>query len=248
MSKLILLGIDGLDHDLVEQLNLVALMQKQHGKITVPISPITGSPFSPSVWATFLTGRNVEASFIAIDESLNRFGELDHETFIDWVGVGAVNVPFYNHEIETLATIIKIHKLRKTYRDNQDKRETIISNMIKAHTIRAKEILIETIQANDDPDCSVVFAFIQTMDTLQHYLFERPEILKNIYLELDVIVSNFKKQIRDTPLIIVSDHGFKGYHHSHEGFFSSNHTLTNKPTNIIDFHKIIETIMFHERD
>ena len=55
--KMFILGLDGLDHDLVKKWNLTYLLQRDHGKIEVPLNPKTKKPLSPSVWASFLSGK-----------------------------------------------------------------------------------------------------------------------------------------------------------------------------------------------
>jgi len=65
MNRMVILGIDGLDYDLVVKWNLESLMQRDYGQITVPISEKMGIPKSPQVWASFLTGEYVkEIDFI----------------------------------------------------------------------------------------------------------------------------------------------------------------------------------------
>ena len=73
MVKLIILGIDALEISLIEGMNLVALKQKQYGEIKVPLSSISGYPRSPSVWAAFLIGKEVELEFVSVEPSVNRF-------------------------------------------------------------------------------------------------------------------------------------------------------------------------------
>jgi len=65
---LYILGLDGLDHDLVLRWKLENLKQKYYGKIAVPIDPKYHKALTPTVWACFLTGRMVKADFIDMGE------------------------------------------------------------------------------------------------------------------------------------------------------------------------------------
>ena len=243
MSKLIILGIDALEIDLINNLNLVALKQKQYGDIKVPFSSISGYPRSPSVWATFLIGEEVEREFVSVEPSVNRFGELDQETFVEWDGVKALNVPYHNHEIDTLRKIVKLQRKRSNHRNNPDVQLDLLSKMIDAHSTRAEEIVAETIKVRDNPKHKVIFAYIQTLDTLQHYFILRSEIIQHLYRVLDDLVSDLKKQLEDDVLIIVSDHGFKEGTHSYKGYYSCSHPLEEAPTNITDFYKIVKEFL-----
>lgn len=61
--KVTVLGIDGLDHDTVEELNLVNLKQAAHGKLSIPdecykeLAQGGRSPWTPLCWLTILTGQ-----------------------------------------------------------------------------------------------------------------------------------------------------------------------------------------------
>ena len=239
MASLIVLGIDALDFNMVNELNLAALKQRQYNEIVVPLGS-DGYPHSPSVWASFLIGKNVEVDFVVVEPGVNRFGGLSQETFVDWSGVKAINAPYYNHEVDTLSTLVDLQAKRAGYKDTRDTQSELISKMISTHLARTKEILEEVVKTKNNPHHKMVFAYIQTLDTMQHYFFPKPRIIENLYREMDVLVSDLKKQSGGTTLIIVSDHGFREGTHSHKGYYSCSHPLDNKPTNIINFFKVIE--------
>lgn len=58
-----ILGLDGLEHDFVENWRLTNLKQRQHGRLTVPISKKRAQPITPEVWAAFLTGKHTYETF-----------------------------------------------------------------------------------------------------------------------------------------------------------------------------------------
>ena len=72
MHKLIfILGIDALDYELVDKLNLNNLKQLQYGKTIVPINEKIGIPSSPEVWSSFLIGEPTPTSFVKSSHYIN---------------------------------------------------------------------------------------------------------------------------------------------------------------------------------
>lgn len=60
VNKVLILGIDGLEYDLVEEWDLENLMQKEYGKIELPIKKEDGylypEPATVIIWPCFITG------------------------------------------------------------------------------------------------------------------------------------------------------------------------------------------------
>lgn len=60
--KILIIGLDALEYELVVKLNLKALMQKQYGKLFIPGElhhpEAKDIPYTPLVWGTLLTGKN----------------------------------------------------------------------------------------------------------------------------------------------------------------------------------------------
>jgi len=57
MARVCILGYDGLEHALVEALGLRGLMQREHGRVRVPIAGGIDDPSTPIVWTSFITGQ-----------------------------------------------------------------------------------------------------------------------------------------------------------------------------------------------
>src|SRR3989338_5195953 len=55
--KILIIGVDALEHDLAEEYNLKNLKQKEHGKVRIPIHKIANRPITPQIWASFLSGK-----------------------------------------------------------------------------------------------------------------------------------------------------------------------------------------------
>lgn len=58
--RVLILAYDGLDHDLVETLSLRNILQREHGKVEVPIVGGIDDPSTPIVWTSFITGESPE--------------------------------------------------------------------------------------------------------------------------------------------------------------------------------------------
>jgi len=58
--RALILAYDGLDHDLVETLSLSSILQREHGRVDVPIVGGIDDPSTPIVWTSFITGEPPE--------------------------------------------------------------------------------------------------------------------------------------------------------------------------------------------
>jgi len=235
--RLIILGIDALDINMVENLDLRALKQSQYGELEVPLSSVSGYPRSPSVWATFLTGQEKEIEFTSNKEGINMFKGLNEEIFTDWNRVRGINVPYRNHEIETLTKLVRLRKRLRW--------PGTIRRMVQVHNSRTEELFKEV--TNSDKNYKVIFAFIQTLDTLQHALYLRSKIVQNAYRHMETNIADIKEKLSEDMIIIVSDHGFYEGTHSYTGFYSCNHVLSPIPTDITDFHGIVKDFLKGEK-
>lgn len=231
--RLIILGIDALDINIVEKLDLNALKQVQYGELEVPLSSVSGYPRSPSVWATFLSGEVSEIEFTRNKEGINMFRGQISRNFVDWDEVKAINVPYNNHEIDTLTKLVRLR--------NKLRWPGTIKKMIQIHNSRTEEVFNEVI--NSDENHKVIFAFIQTLDTLQHALFPRQKAIQKAYEHMERTFADNKEKLSEDRIIIVSDHGFHEGYHSYTGFYSCNHALSPIPTNISDFYGIVNDFL-----
>jgi len=236
--RLIILGIDALDINMVSHLELDVLKQAQYGELKVPLSSVSGYPRSPSVWASFLTGHEREIEFTRNCEGVNMFMGLDEKTFLDLDGVKGLNVPYHDYEIDTLTKLIRLRKKLRWW-------PWTMGKIVDIHNSRTIEIFNEVINSSG---YRVLFAFIQTLDTLNHILYLRPNIIKNAYRTMEIEFMNLKRKLGDDMIIIVSDHGFqKNGFHSNTGFYSCNHVLDPKPNNITDFYGLVNAFLKGEK-
>lgn len=236
--RLVIIGIDALDITMINKLNLMGLKQAQHGALKVPLNSVSGYPRSSSVWASFLVGQEREIEFIRNSEGINTFRGLDEKAFLDLDGVKGINVPYHDHEVDTATKLVRLRKKLRWWPWAHVK-------MVDIHNSRTVELFNEI---GNSSDYKVLFAFIQTLDTLSHALYLRPKIIKNVYRTMEIEFMALKRKLVDDMIIIVSDHGFqyhglhKGYH-SYTGFYSCNHILDPKPANITDFYEMVKAFL-----
>lgn len=231
--RLIIIGIDALDIKMMEKLDLNSLKQLQYGELKVPLSSVSGYPRSPSVWFSFLTGMEREIDFKRNNDGINMFRKIIEKTFMDWDGVKGINVPYHSHEIDTLTKLVRLR--------NKLRWPGTIRKMVQVHNLRTEEIFNEVI--NSDENHKVIFAFIQTLDTLQHALFPRQKVIQKAYEHMERTFADSKEKLSEDRIIIVSDHGFHEGYHSYTGFYSCNHALSPIPINISDFYGIVNDFL-----
>ncbi len=263
-----ILGIDALDYELVEKLNLNNLKQLEYSKIVVPINKKLGHPLSPEVWASFLTGKYIPKKFPEQPHFTRFLFKLNSSLKIDFSkGVlkklrllilkrFLISNKFGNLNKKTFLDITQSMEINVPFYSFDNKTFDIghlfgleelslkktVNGIKLIYEDRKKQIFskIDNIRNED-----VVFAFMHTLDMLSHCAFLRGSEIELHYLDLDNYVSLLKRKLEDSfgdvIFIIVSDHGFdfdKGTH-SMMGFYSSNTHLISNPEKITDFYKII---------
>jgi hypothetical protein len=252
--KYYILGLDGLEYNLVEKWNLRGLQQQVCNKIWVPIGP-NGIPESPQCWGTFLTGKVIERRPLArtwyktvvkkavagtkrISRSVGlalaqltkgwshvQYPSLRGTTFLDWDGAKPVNAPYYDFDEQTLKVI-------ERYYLEEWSADSLLDSYFQLLRNRRKQLAAEVSSAS-----TVVFAYTHVPDVVQHIAWSKTSVLKRLYRELNELANDIRLRLNSaTPLIIVSDHGsdLEGSH-SEYGFFSSSHTLPHPIKAITDF-------------
>jgi len=261
-----LLGLDGLDGNLAKLLKLKHLTQEHNGSLQVPLDPIYGLPSSPTVWASFLTGKvtfqhwvdptpSVAKQFIAISK------------FVKWkVFKGKMRLPsrFTPRRIAkqlghacnvkkwpklTESTFVdhpnvsEINSVYYSYRGDAFLHLTTLSLgdmrcALKHKYERDKTIILK---ASGQPRGKAIFAYIHFPDAFQHVWWTHPHQVYQHYVNLNMFVGQLQEAVEDEVFIIVSDHGFNvetGLH-SLKGFYSSNVPLNPEPVSITDFHSLV---------
>lgn len=273
MHKLIfILGIDALDYKMVVKLNLNNLKQREYGKVIVPINKELGIPLSPEVWASFLTGIYFPKDFkkphhftrylIKLNRYLkinfskeflkrfkfvyrklftvsNKFGNLNKRTFLDITQSMEINVPFYSFDNKTF-------DIGYLFGTGELTLKQTIKEIDAIYEMRKSQIINEIDNINKS---GIVFAYMHSIDILQHLLSFHITNIQQYYIDIDNYVLFLKKRLEDSfgeiIFIIVSDHGFDFNigGHSKYAFYSSNTYLIPKPKKITDFYEIISNFV-----
>ena len=227
MCKIFVLGLDGLEHSLVEEWNLKSFKQNEYGKISVPITKKYNQPTTPHVWASFLTGKNNPLVFKTtplrkmrnlanrINSRLRMvlkriipkrlttmevsFPKLGERTFIDLAKSKEIGAPFYSYRYQKVAEVT--HSLDA---GNISLLQAI--NTIKRFYEYDKKYLLK--EAGNIKDEDIIFAYLHFPDLLSHFYWLRPPKLKAHYIDLANFTAKLKKRIFCDRFIIVSDHGF----------------------------------------
>jgi hypothetical protein len=264
--KLFILALDGMDYDLAARLNLENTLQKQYGKLKVPINKNLGCPTSPEVWASFLCAENVKIEFMAkkrnwalkplrflkerlpfISLGIGRkvtggglmvFPELKRETWVDNPKVKEIGVPYYSYTNEAF---------EYSRQFGEDKNLELYRKRLYLLFLKKSRELLSEVKALDSDSFEVVFAYLHFPDLFNHSWFTNKERLMKYYSEIDEYVEVFKKELGNSQLLIISDHGFdfSKNEHSDLGFISSNFS-TKFPKTIIELGKQIEDMLKNE--
>jgi len=265
--KVLILGFDALEYDLVKQWKLRQLMQVRYGVYEAAISPKYKKPHTPSAWTTIITGKYPEEH--GIDDWWT-YGKI-----LDWLRTKPPLVWIKNKR----KILWKLGIRPKLHSRNEIKVKTIfdltsrsialfipgynepvephmklneaikkgikeyIKTIWEVHRWRVKTFLEEL---NNDWDLFMVWFDIA--DLLGHVCMVkcRKELWK-AYLDLARLVGIVKKEVpEDTLILILSDHGMKPMpdgtgDHSEYGFWSINMDLEwFNPKKAVDFYPLIE--------
>lgn len=232
-----ILGIDCLDYELVERLNLNNIKQSEYGRINVPINIKRNIPLSPEVWASFLIGENISKDFVSSSYYINAIkrvmeflqidldkGLLKKIKIFSYMKLG-FNSPnrFGVLKEKTFLDLTKSYEINVPFYNFDNKTFDVgylfgtsklsivqaIKEINSTYEMRKGQIIDEIENINNS---DVVFAFIHATDMLQHLLFTRISEVEKYYIDLDNYVSFLKRKLEksfeDFIFIIISDHGF----------------------------------------
>jgi len=232
-----ILGIDALDYELVEKLNLNNLMQLDYGKIVVPINEKIGVPHSPEVWGAFLVGEYTPIGFVSSSPLIAAIIKVKEFFHIDLDKGPAKKIKdllvqkygfsspsrFGSLNRETFLDITKSKEINVPYYSFDNKTfdvnylfgkskislVQIVKEIKLIYESRKKQILSEIDNVGNE---DIVFAFMHTTDMLQHLLFLHFSDIEKHYIDLDNYVAVLKRKLEtsfeDIIFIIISDHGF----------------------------------------
>jgi hypothetical protein len=229
------LAIDALELALVEEVDLIHLKQKFHGKTN--ISEFS-EPRTMVLWSSFMTGKNMEVEVLEKGDKEMWNIQIDHnDTFFShFENPCIIDLPGYNYD---LMQHNKERTLLKSYFDSEDsEKETIRKNyndLSFEHHRKIKERFFNSLNNEHD----FILGYFSVIDVIGHLNFGNKMIMKMLYREFDEIASKVSGD-----LLILSDHGMKAIgqfgDHSEYGFWGSNFFEFGLPK-ITDFAKIISS-------
>lgn len=259
-----ILGLDGVDYNFIEKWDLKNIKQNHYSQIEVPIDKNMLIPKSPEVWASFLTGKNVDnidfiniSPYSKIRQNILKTVKILRKHIPLSLGIGEVirDIPtlrFPNLNKTTFLDITKSKSINVPYynydhkefeklkklRDDNVSIDELIDEIYKLWEERKGQILYES---KNIKNYDVVFAFENCSDQIQHFSFLRPEEIKKFYSDMNNYILKLKKVVGKCTFFIVSDHGFdlNTEKHSLYGFYSSNILIKPEPTKITDFYNIV---------
>jgi len=231
MRRVLIIGIDALEYDIVMRLKLKNIQQAVFGRLEIKpeyFEEKSGVPFTPIVWGTIISGLRPSQHGIKEFYTYGRF--------LDFIR----KLPIIRHIKGKKAVFSKIgikprmHSLKgKTFFDkiqpsiaiyvpdynaNEDFHiqlsaaikkgvDEYVRTIEKIHTQRVFETVVY-LRAN----WRLFMTYFDVLDLLGHiYFVKYPKKLDNAYRRIDRLVKRIKQSCEDPELltIIVSDHGME---------------------------------------
>jgi hypothetical protein len=267
--RILILGLDGLEYDLVVSGKLRSLLQNTFGKIEIGPEYCTmvdgePTPYTPIVWSSFITGlpprlhrvRDLWTYGQTLDtiKRFPLFSKIRGKRRLLWkVGLKPRTPNIKDLKAKTLFDLIQpsiaidiIGYNPWGYMANLASSKTIDEYIKNAERLfkKKKKTILKEIEA----DWKLFMAYIHFTDAAGHcYSFRR---LKTVYQALDNFLFKIKEILGDNTLcLVISDHGMekkkKGngrlHTHSTHAFYSFNFKTDWRPKKITDFFpKILE--------
>jgi len=235
VDRVVILALDGLEYELVKRWRLKSLLQEKHG-VHMPFkSPRLGKPHTPSLWASFITGKSLEEH--GVDEWWRWSWLLDRIRYLPplvWIkGKRRIIEKLTGYRIKpkpslralrnrppTLFDLIKpsIAIDVPTWNMDVDRRlwierslkvsvDEYIKNVWKVYNEKKQELL----RVLDNGSWRLVMVWFDAPDLLGHVCIAKCRLkLMSLYLDLNRLVSTVRERVGDDTLVlVVSDHGMK---------------------------------------
>ena len=271
MSKVYVLALDGLEYSLVTRWKLSNLMQRKYGKICISSNYYhrdVKAPYTPIIWASFITGLRPEEhgirSYFTYGRFLDRIRNIPiiksirgKRKIFRRLGLRPRVVNKKDLGKETLferitpSIAVDVPAYNEPSEVNLYLADIIMKEGVKQYVNAVwnvyedrKKRVFEKIREN----WKLFMAYFKIADLLGHvYIAKSLKHLKKVYLALDQLAHELTRELSDDVIfIVVSDHGMKpevdgtGVHSKH-AFWSLNIDTDWRPNEITDFYqKIIE--------
>lgn len=269
MEKMIIIALDGLEPSLVNE-TMSNLLQIEYGITEVNVTPLQ----THLIWATFLTGtiengvKTIRAPH-RLQEKISRvFGynrvarvskflsgsaiynmnifskyvkhfsknDLTKPTIFELVDKSiALDIPAYNED----NIYVKIRRNIASTISEQYPKDDFMNEVWE---LFHKEYEICLKKLEEDWDLFMVHFFVT--DVIGHLCWNNIEKLKECYQIMDKKVGELIRKIKNSVILILSDHGMEKGLHTHTGFYSINKQLNLNSPKITDFYEIIRKVVY----
>lgn len=227
----LLLGLDGLDYDLVKKWDCMTLMQRQFGQFKVPINPNKGYPLSPEVWASILSGEEVKGGSLEFTVEgklgdgrrrvVNALTKLQRVLPIRGLGLGKRiarphGFPKYPHPLfidegwcfwnaPFRSYDEAVFKLDFQWSQGDFDWQGYTGKVLELYETRKQGLLASMHVLKRAERC---FCYVEFPDGIEHMLYMNMEALHGHYMDLDGFVKHLLELLEPELCLIVSDHGF----------------------------------------
>lgn len=267
--RVFILAIDGLEYDLVEELNLRNIKQVEYGKVIEPPTKL----LTPILWSSFITGtlkHGVEAftvknPLIKVGKNFLEMLRIDPYGTPVWLfyrmltkaGMSSRRVDKRDLKAKTIFDYAEhpvavsipaynewesIHRMRLKYpfaRFVEKHREEEARKCIETNWRIFRRKMDYTSEMLERDDWDLLMVHFLVLDTIGHLYWYRPGKLRDAYRFMNSAVGELLSKVKDQWVLIVSDHGMKKGLHTNYAFYSSNVPLGLKNPKLTDFHAII---------
>jgi len=264
--KVCIIGLDALDHDIVESLDLKNLKQIEYGKVDLLLKK-NEEAITPILWCNFITGETPDVhgikSFLKWENPLIE----KIVSSIPYSVIGGMRrnqlasvlrkLGFKKRGISSMRQDIKCNTLFDYVNDsiaisipsfNEDEVNEVLRRMlVEAPAFRVKSLAWKAFQNRKqrlfnalNKEWSLLMTHFYILDVIQHLYFYDTKYIQSVYKKIDSMIKEIKEKVsNDLLFLIISDHGQKRGIHTNYGFYSCNQKLNLIFPKITDFVDII---------
>lgn len=258
-----LLGIDALEYNLIEDMNLKNIMQKQYMKLSIPdecCRNVNGElvPYSPYCWESILTGEKpLESIKVYKNSMLERIRQKvgpnlkfikGKRKFLEKFGLKYYRGDKPHPSSRSLNTFFDIFPVNIDFNVPTYSLDYVF-NPFKEIDDREMQILKMLEFADEEFELFKKFTLIMTsrkfdlimvytrlLDWYGHFRFGTNGYYYR-YKLVDLFLKDLSKKFSGI-ILVLSDHGMKNGNHTTHAFFSTN-KKTDAPKSLLDIHKLL---------
>jgi hypothetical protein len=231
---MIILALDALNYHSVTRYNCKALKQIECGSVDVSDFTLLRTVI---LWASFLSGKNMEAEIPVDTETQWKFQLAPETTFLPcFTTYIAIDMPAFSLKQRNH---IKERRFLRNYFNDEVTIEEFDALIWKNHDENKKEFF----KALSHYD--LVMGYFDLADAIGHLSFGVSKKMKDVYGELNQLAKEVQSSL-DERILIASDHGMtpRGRYgeHCRHGFYSINTKLRLGFPKITSFHEHLSKI------